>query len=192
MPPESVAPPALAAATSAVAAATGGSTRDSVTDMDRAATRLAAVSLALAVSAWGACLPAGSPPETPVLADVVSVEAAGEPGAYRFAVGIESPDRGCGQYADFWEVVTPEGRLVFRRVLGHSHVDEQPFVRAGGPVALAADAVVRVRAHMHPTGYGGVVFEGSVESGFRPLEELPAEFAPELAAADPQPPPCAR
>ena len=66
-------------------------------------------------------------------ADVVAVVASGESGAYRFAVSVVSPDTGCDRFADYWEVVTPTGALVYRRVLLHSHVDEQPFVRTGGP-----------------------------------------------------------
>ena len=122
-------------------------------------------------------------------ADVVSVTATGEPGAYRFDVGVESPDLGCEQYADWWEVVGEDGRLIHRRVLSHSHISEQPFVRSGGPVAVQADTVVRVRAHMHPTGYGGQAFAGSVREGFHPVSLSPG-FAAELAAASPRPPPC--
>ena len=153
----------------------------------RAAT---AVGWALLGVAWAtvAPVPGASPPR---LADVVSVQVDGEPGVYRFSVGIESPDTGCDRYADWWEVVTPDGRLVHRRVLAHSHVQEQPFVRSGGPVEIDADTVVRVRAHLHPGGYGGVAWEGSVRAGFQPLEELPATFAPDLARVEPRPPPCA-
>ncbi len=129
-------------------------------------------------------------PPPPALADVVSVAATGEPGAFRFAVGIRSPDTGCEQYADWWEVVGEDGRLLHRRVLGHSHVAEQPFVRAGGPVPVAPETVVWVRAHMHPDGYGGVAFRGSVRDGFA-AADLPAAFAAGLAGEPPAPPDCA-
>ncbi|MCZ6507678.1 MAG: hypothetical protein O7A04_06485 [Acidobacteria bacterium] len=128
--------------------------------------------------------------ESPVAADVVSVRALSVAGGYRFEVGIRSPDLGCQQYADWWEVVSLEGELVYRRVLAHSHVAEQPFARRGVPVAVAADTVVWVRAHLHPTGYGGMAFKGSVEGGFR-AEALPASFAVELAERGPRPPQCA-
>jgi hypothetical protein len=39
--------------------------------------------------------------EGAVRADVISVEASGQPGAVRFSVGIRSPDTGCDQYADW-------------------------------------------------------------------------------------------
>ncbi|RMH17944.1 MAG: hypothetical protein D6696_14365 [Acidobacteria bacterium] len=145
--------------------------------------------LALLVAACRA-LPAADDAAPEILADVVSVRVEGEAGAYRFAVGIASPDQGCEQYADWWEVVSPDGELIHRRVLRHSHAGEQPFVRSGGPIPLAAGDVVWVRAHMHPTGYGGRAFRGSAGGGFHPAE-LPASFAAELETAPPQPPPCA-
>jgi hypothetical protein len=135
-----------------------------------------------------------TPPDTPVparpVADVISVEVSGEPGAYTFSVGIESPDQGCGQYADWWEVVSEDGALVYRRILLHSHVDEQPFVRSGGPVKVDPETEVWVRAHMAPGGYGGQALKGSVEAGFAPAE-MPAGFAEELDEQPPLPDGCA-
>lgn len=125
-----------------------------------------------------------------VVADVVSVKVAGEAEAYRFDVGIESPDLGCHQYANWWEVLSEDGGLLYRRILGHSHKSEQPFVRSGGPVAIEADRVVLVRAYMHPAGYGGQAFRGSVSTGFAPTE-LAASFAPGLAEQPPLPDGCA-
>jgi hypothetical protein len=114
----------------------------------------------------------------------------GDAGAYQFSVGIESPDTGCDQYADWWEVVSEDGALIYRRVLLHSHVGEQPFVRSGGPAAIEADTVVWVRAHMHPGGYGGAAFRGSVQEGFQETE-LSADFAADLAGEEPLPDGCA-
>lgn len=133
-------------------------------------------------------LPALTP--VPDAANVISVEVRGEPGSYQFSVGIESPDTGCQQYADWWEVVTPSGELLYRRILLHSHASEQPFVRSGGPVDIQANTQVRVRAHMNTSGYGGLMFEGSVQAGF---SQIPgdAHFAPELARQHPLPGGCA-
>ena len=72
---------------------------------------------------------------------VRSVSASGEANAYRFSVEISSPDLGCEQYADWWEVVDEDGELIYRRVLAHSHVSEQPFTRSGGPIDIDADQV---------------------------------------------------
>ena len=123
-------------------------------------------------------------------ADVRAVTVSGQAGAYTFAVELSSPDTGCEQYANWWEVVRPDGTLVYRRILGHSHVDEQPFTRSGGPVEIAADDIVLVRAHMHPRGYGGKVVRGSVEVGFAELEQT-SDFAAELARSQPLPDGCA-
>lgn len=123
-------------------------------------------------------------------ADVTTVQASGQSGAYRFSVGIRSPDKGCSQYADWWEVVSTDGKLLYRRVLLHSHVSEQPFTRSGGPVPIQPDTVVWVRAHMNTGGYGGVALKGSVNAGFT-ASEMPAGFAAKLAAQPPLPDGCA-
>ncbi|MDJ0869913.1 MAG: hypothetical protein QNK03_27725 [Myxococcota bacterium] len=128
--------------------------------------------------------------DEPGRADVLAVRASGEPGAYRFVVTVRSPDVDCDRYASWWEVVTPDGALRYRRILMHSHPNEQPFTRAGGPVAVAADEVVVVRAHLHPDGYGGAAFRGSVRDGFARWADAPADFAAGLASAEPQPESC--
>jgi hypothetical protein len=125
------------------------------------------------------------------VADVVSVSVEGQPGAYQFSVGVRSADVGCSQYADWWEVIGTDGKLLHRQVLQHSHVDEQPFVRAGGPVAIARGTVVWVRAHMNNGGYGGVAFTGSVEKGFTKAVLAP-DFAANLASQAPLPQGCER
>lgn len=122
-------------------------------------------------------------------ADVIGVQASGAPGAYQFNVTIKSPDTGCAQYADWWEVVSEDGKLFYRRVLLHSHVDEQPFTRSGGPVPIQPDMVVWVRAHMNTSGYGGAAFKGSVKAGFKPTEPSP-NFATGLAKQPPLPEGC--
>lgn len=124
-----------------------------------------------------------------IAADVIAVLVSGAPGAYQFDVTIQSPDAGCQQYADWWEVVSADGKLLYRRVLAHSHVNEQPFSRAGGPVQVQPDTVVWVRAHMSATGYGGAALKGSIRTGFQKAE-LASTFAAELAAQLPRPQGC--
>lgn len=126
---------------------------------------------------------------TSVQADVIAVQASGQPGAYQFNVTVRSPDLGCKQYADWWEVVSEDGKLLYRRVLLHSHVDEQPFTRSGGPVPVKPDTVVWVRAHMNTGGYGGSALKGSVKTGFKPA--APAlGFATGLSKQAPLPDGC--
>jgi len=123
-------------------------------------------------------------------ADVLSVQATGSPGAYQFIVEISSPDTGCEYYADWWEVFDEEGQLLYRRILLHSHVNEQPFSRSGGPVDIGPKDQVYVRAHMNTVGYGGLLMTGTVQDGFKPAE-VEAGFGSELERIPPQPGDCA-
>ncbi len=124
-------------------------------------------------------------PGTDEHADVTAVETSGDVGDYTFEVTVESPDTGCDQYADWWEVVAPDGsELIYRRILAHSHADEQPFTRTGGPVIIESDSTVVVRAHMNTVGYGGQALRGSPDSGFS-VAELPDDFGDEIDEASP-------
>jgi hypothetical protein len=145
---------------------------------------------------WAAC--EGPAPETTTTttttggaarADVVKVAVTGDAGAYTFAVTLRSDETGCDQYADWWEVLTSDGALVYRRILDHSHPTEQPFTRDGGPVTVEADQEVVVRAHLHPIGYRGDLLRGAVSSGFAPWE-APSGCASELAEQTPLPEAC--
>lgn len=128
--------------------------------------------------------------ESPTMAQVEAVTVSGEPGNYTFSVTVASPDSGCDQYADWWEVISPEGMLIYRRVLAHSHVDEQPFNRTGGPVSIAPDQVVIVRAHMHPDGYDTQAQQGTASTGFAEVA-LEEGFAADAAQQEPLPQGCA-
>jgi hypothetical protein len=129
------------------------------------------------------------PEEGKLLADVISVQAFGESNQYTFSVGISSPDTGCEQYADWWEVISSEGELIYRRILLHSHVAEQPFVRSGGPVEIEPETEVILRAHLNPGGYGGKAFKGTVGSGFKEVD-LAEDFRADLENHDPLPSGC--
>ncbi len=124
------------------------------------------------------------------LAQVVDVVISGNENDYTFNVTVVSPDTGCEQYADWWEVIDLDGNLIYRRILTHSHVEEQPFSRPGGPIAISESTEVYVRAHMNNKGYGSAVLQGSVEKGFD-ATQLNTEFAEDLASADPLPEACA-
>ena len=124
-----------------------------------------------------------------LFANVVSVSAAGQANLYQVSVGITSPDTGCEQYADWWEVLSEDGELIYRRILLHSHINEQPFTRSGGPVDIEEDTVVFIRAHMNQSGFGGNIMKGSVESGFI-IVELAPDFSPGVETEPPLPTGC--
>jgi len=120
---------------------------------------------------------------------VTEVKVTGEENNYTFAVTLKTPDTGCDQYANWWEVIDTDGNLITRRILGHSHVDEQPFTRSKGGVNITANQEVIIRGHMNNTGYISSGFQGSVESGFNAVE-LEAGFAVVIESSEPQPGPC--
>ena len=122
-------------------------------------------------------------------AKVTEVQVTGSIDNYTFAVTVDSLDTGCDRYADWWEVVTPAGELIYRRVLLHSHVDEQPFERTGGTVAIKPDQQVIVRVHMSPGGYSNQAQKGTVASGFT-ATTLAEDFAQNLAVVEPLPEGC--
>lgn len=124
-------------------------------------------------------------------ARVTEVGVAGKPGNYRFTVTVKSPDKGCVQYADWWEVISDNGtQLLNRRILMHSHVNEQPFSRSGSGVNIKPTDKVIVRVHMNTTGYSPYAFRGSVVEGFKAVE-LDRNFAVQLSKVAPLPKSCA-
>ena len=126
------------------------------------------------------------------IADVTGVRVLSQDGGrVTLSVTVRSDDTGCAQYADWWEVLDATSReLLYRRILAHSHVDEQPFERSGGPVSVTPDQAIVVRAHMNTTGYGGQALRGSIGGGFSPAELEPG-FAAAVAQEAPQPSGCA-
>lgn len=120
---------------------------------------------------------------------ITSVKVTGNENNYTFSVGILSKDTGCEQYANWWEVVTEDGQLIYRRILTHSHVNEQPFVRSGGIVKISKDQIVIVRLHMNNTGYSLNAFKGSVLTGFNSFK-TDVDFASNLASQSPLPGAC--
>jgi hypothetical protein len=112
----------------------------------------------LAVALWSAVvLLAGPVPAGE--ADVLAVDLieTGER-VYTFNVTVRHADEGWDHYADRWDVVAPDGGVLASRVLLHPHVDEQPFTRSLGNVAIPAGiGAVEVRAHDSVHGLGGTV-----------------------------------
>ena len=123
--------------------------------------------------------------------EVQAVKVSGSESKYTFSVTLKSPDKGCSQYADWWEVISADGEnLIYRRILAHSHVNEQPFTRSGGPVKISGNEKVIIRAHMNNLGYGNQAMIGSVKDGFK-VVELESDFGNELEKYKPLPTGCA-
>jgi hypothetical protein len=149
----------------------------------------------------GAPNAAGSSSDQPY-AHVTHVSVTGSSGSFEFSVSVESADLDCSQFANWWEVLGEDGTLLYRRILEHSHTDgngttdaDAPgntFTRSGGPVPVAADGVVIVRAHMsNVSGYNGHALRGSAAFGFSAAEDIGPDFAAEVEDDEPQPGGCA-
>lgn len=115
-------------------------------------------------------------PATNANADVIYVRAERDnDSTWTFSVTVQHPDTGWEDYADGWDIVTPDGQVLkpnptdkFTRILLHPHVDEQPFVRSqSGIVVPEGLSNVYVRAHDLVDGFGGkeVAVDLTVESG---------------------------
>jgi hypothetical protein len=169
----------------------GEATADTSASVPGTTVATAATALTGMTGLWTLTACTGTPgPDPDALADVEAVSMQGGPDDWTVSVTVRSPDVDCDQYADWWEILTPDGDLVHRRILNHSHADEQPFTRSSeGSVTLDAATTYRVRAHLHPTGFGGQVMEGRPGSPFVAVE-VPDDWAAELSTAEPLPDDC--
>lgn len=109
-------------------------------------------------------------------ADVTFVRAVkADDGTWTFHVTVSHPDTGWEDYADGWDVLTPDGAVLkpdpgsrFTRLLTHPHETEQPFTRSQSRIAIPDGVMqVTVRAHDLVDGFGGreVVVDLTAASG---------------------------
>jgi len=97
-------------------------------------------------------------------ADVTSVFAREEQdGTWTFHVSVEHPDVNWEDFADGWDVVTPDGVTIqpdpfhqYTKHIRHPHVKEQPFTRTQKEIQIPEGVTtVVVRAHDKKDGWGG-------------------------------------
>ena len=90
-------------------------------------------------------------------ADVIEVEIKQTAeNTYFFKVTVRHADEGWDHFANKWDVVAPDGKVLGTRTLYHPHVDEQPFTRSLSGVKIpGAVTEVTVRAHDSVHEYGG-------------------------------------
>jgi peroxiredoxin len=81
-------------------------------------------------------------------ADVIAATAKrNADGTYRIDATIKSRDTGWDYYAERFEVLTQDGKILATRVLAHPHEDEQPFTRELDNVKIPAGVTeIKVRA----------------------------------------------
>jgi hypothetical protein len=82
------------------------------------------------------------------------------PESCTFNVTVQHADTGWKHYANQWDVVAPDGKVLGSRVLYHPHVNEQPFTRSLSNVQIPAGikkVIIRARDLKH--GWGGKEME---------------------------------
>lgn len=89
--------------------------------------------------------------------DVIDVKVKKDgPSSFYFSVTLEHGDEGWDHYADAWEVVGPDGKVLGKRTLYHPHVNEQPFTRSLGGVEIDKSITeVYIRGHDSVHRHGG-------------------------------------
>jgi hypothetical protein len=71
-----------------------------------------------------------------------------------FSVTLKHGDEGWEHYANQWDVMTMDGKLLKSRVLLHPHVNEQPFTRSLSGVKIPAGTTrIKIRAKDLKHGY---------------------------------------
>ncbi len=90
-------------------------------------------------------------------ADVVEVDVTRTAdGTYKFDVTVRHADKGWKHFADKWDIIAPDGKVLGTRILAHPHDNEQPFTRSLAGVKIPENLKeVTVRAHDMVHGYGG-------------------------------------
>ncbi len=72
---------------------------------------------------------------------------------FTFSVTLRHADTGWKHYADKWQVIDADGRVLGTRVLMHPHVNEQPFTRSLSGVSIPA-GINRVLVRASDTKHG--------------------------------------
>lgn len=99
--------------------------------------------------------------------DVTKVQMRAErAGTYNFAVTLRHADAGWDHYANRWEVLSMDGKVLATRTLLHPDVNEQPFTCSLGSVAVPVGATgVRIRSHDSVPEYGGADLVVDLKTG---------------------------
>ncbi len=74
---------------------------------------------------------------------------------FSFTTTVSHADTGWKHYANKFEILTPDGKVLGTRVLYHPHVDEQPFTRGSGSVKIPpgiTSVIVRAWDNVHKAG----------------------------------------
>lgn len=101
---------------------------------------------------WASALSAVLAGEVEIL--MVHFERQGD--VWEVSATLRHDDQGWGHYADAWQVVGEDGRVLATRTLYHPHDDEQPFTRSLGGIVIPGELKqVYVEGHDKVHGWSG-------------------------------------
>ena len=85
------------------------------------------------------------------IVDVKAIQAKDK--SWNFAVTLKHDDEGWDHYANEWQVIAPDNKVLATRTLYHPHVNEQPFTRGTQGVKIP-DTIKTVRVIAKDTVHG--------------------------------------
>ena len=97
---------------------------------------------------------------------IVDVKAhQGSDKTWTFAVTLKHADVGWDHYANEWQVIGPDDKILATRTLYHPHVNEQPFTRNTSGVKIPADiTTVRIIARDTVHGHSKTAMQVNLET----------------------------
>lgn len=105
----------------------------------------------------------GTEPAADVQVEFVEARQTSED-TWSFSVTLRHPDTGWNDYADGWQILTPDGSILGTRILLHPHENEQPFTRSLNAVTIDPQVdTVLIRAHDLVSGYGSTPVSVSLD-----------------------------
>lgn len=85
--------------------------------------------------------------------------------SWTFAVTLKHDDTGWDHYANEWQVIAPDDKILATRTLYHPHVNEQPFTRNTSGVKIPADIkTVRIIARDTVHGHSKTAMQVNLET----------------------------
>jgi hypothetical protein len=109
--------------------------------------------------------------------EIVDVKAhQGKDKTWSFAVTLKHADEGWDHYANEWQVIAPDDKILATRTLYHPHVDEQPFTRNTSGVKIPED-IESVRIIARDTIHGHAKTAMQVNLKTKVLTPIPLKLA---------------
>ena len=95
--------------------------------------------------------------------------------SWHFSVTLKHADEGWDHYANEWQIIAPDNKVLGTRTLYHPHVNEQPFTRSLNGVKIPAD-VKTVRIIAKDTVHGLSTKAAQLELSSKELKQITLEI----------------